>query len=351
MSKTVRLMFLGDIHFGESPAFSLDDDLRATLAGADLVIANLESPLTDRPTCVPHKAALRSSAGSSRFLVDWGIGVATTSNNHIFDCGWDGYADTARELDEAGIAHLGAGRNLGEARRPLVLERNGVSVAFLACAEEQTQATIAAPDSFGCAPCELPFLSESILEAGASADVVIVLPHWGYCGYGIPIPRQIGEARTLIEAGATALVGHHSHAFQGIQEGEGTLIAYSLGNFAFGGFMHNGRFVPPTREGYRGLALAVEVSPGGVVSWTARHTLQRDGVIGFNRSRRRERLLARKSRELDERVLEKQWKRAAFLRLVVRAFFWLNPVRWRKIGRQQLAGAAFMIRKAVGRGK
>jgi len=351
MPETVRLTFLGDIHFGEDPAFSIDARLREVLGAADLVVANLESPLTDRATCVPHKAALRSSAGASRLLVEWGIPAASIANNHIFDCGLEGYEDTVRELDERGIAHTGAGANLLEAERPLIVERGGMRIALLACAEEQTQATMAAADSYGCAPCVVPRLCDRIREARASADVVIVLPHWGYCGYGIPIPRQLGEAKTLLDAGATAVIGHHSHAFQGIYEGDGVLVAYSLGNFAFGGFMHNGRFVPPSREGLHGLILNLEVSADGVRSWTALHTVQRQGTICIDESPKRHQILVRKSHELDEEVLEKLWKRAAFCRLLRRAVFWLNPMRWRKIGRQQLRGAAFMIRKAAGNGE
>ena len=66
-------------------------------------------------------------------------------------------------------------------------------------------------------------------------NIVIVVMHWGSELDTVPRPWQQALGRKFIDAGADAVVGHHPHVVQGIELYKGKYIAYSLGNFAFGG--------------------------------------------------------------------------------------------------------------------
>ena len=53
------------------------------------------------------------------------------ANNHIGDAGRNGVLQTIRNLDRVGLAHSGAGKDLKAARKPAIIETNGVKVAIL----------------------------------------------------------------------------------------------------------------------------------------------------------------------------------------------------------------------------
>ena len=66
-------------------------------------------------------------------------------------------------------------------------------------------------------------------------NIVVVMMHWGSELDTVPRPWQQAMGRKFIDAGADAVVAAHPHVLQGIERYKGRYIAYSLGNFAFGG--------------------------------------------------------------------------------------------------------------------
>jgi len=97
------------------------------IADADLVIANHEGPITDltQPQAKSDTGRkrywYRAEPASAHALKAAGIGLVSLANNHVTDYGTDGLADTIRHLEDAGIAHCGAGANDVQARRPAIL--------------------------------------------------------------------------------------------------------------------------------------------------------------------------------------------------------------------------------------
>jgi len=112
------LAFLGDIFWGDDTDWVLSEELKSILDNADIVIANLESPVTSCDFDYSDKIVLRSSANTVGLLNSLGIDVVSLANNHIFDTGWDGFKETVEGLDNIGVGHFGAGENLNEVMQP-----------------------------------------------------------------------------------------------------------------------------------------------------------------------------------------------------------------------------------------
>ncbi|MGA9116628.1 MAG: CapA family protein [Bacteroidota bacterium] len=238
----VVLRFAGDCllaaHYeraaGESLGFAFEGfDLFRT---DDVTVVNFEGPVTPGGTPVRKKFTFRMPAGAPAVLRAAGVDVVTIANNHIHDYGPGGILSTLGALDAAGLARTGAGSDRKEAHTPAVLERAGRRFAFLGY-YGGGEAPTAGDHSPGVARRDLARMREdigAILEQDSSVFVTVLL-HWGNEKAEHPEPWQMDLARRIIEAGARAVVGHHPHVLQGIERYRGGIIAYSLGNFLFGG--------------------------------------------------------------------------------------------------------------------
>jgi poly-gamma-glutamate capsule biosynthesis protein CapA/YwtB (metallophosphatase superfamily) len=207
--------------------------MRELMTKADLSIANLENPTPDRFRWHTSGTVFSGDPSILPALKRAGIDWVSLANNHIGDAGRNGIIQTMRNLDEVGIAHGGAGRNLEEARRPSIIEVNGVSVAILAY-DRIARYYFAGEDRTGSAPLETKYVREDIAAArDAGADVVIVFPHWGAEYRATPGNQQQAQARKIIEAGADMIIGNHAHWAAALEIHEGKPIWYALGNFVF----------------------------------------------------------------------------------------------------------------------
>lgn len=220
--------------------------VRGLTARADLFVVNLECPFTERGEKVPKNFNFRARPELVGALAAGGVDLVSLANNHLVDFGPEGLFDTVNTLDTHGIGHFGAGRTLTEARAPAVVERKGVTLAFLGyfflgdrnIEPPQVIATDAQPGvagHFSDAAALEAMLVADVRAAKRRADHVIPFFHWGREGRGQPEPYQQHLARAAIDAGASAVLGSHPHVLQGLEVYRGAPIAYSLGNFVFGG--------------------------------------------------------------------------------------------------------------------
>jgi poly-gamma-glutamate synthesis protein (capsule biosynthesis protein) len=130
--------------------------------------------------------------------------------------------------------------DIAAARAPLLVERNGVSMAFLgyvmpfsgrpAFNTRQWAATATTP---GLAIGTPDIVRHDVALIRPHVDVVIVMVHGGTEYRNSPDRKQRRFDRAAIEAGATLVIGHHPHRLQGYVYNNKTLIAYSTGNFVF----------------------------------------------------------------------------------------------------------------------
>jgi hypothetical protein len=243
--ETITFSATGDIIMGSAPnklpadnGKGFFDSVRDGLK-SDLVMGNLEQPLTGdtgsskcgspaRPNCF----AFRSPPSYAEHLVDAGFQLLNTANNHSKDFGAQGYRNTVKALEGAGLEHTGAEGQI------TVVEVKGVKVAVVGFS------SYAGANNLN----DLDAARAVIEEAAGQSDIVVVQVHMGAEGsdkghvrpgnelfFGENRGDPIKFSKTVIDAGADAVVGHGPHVLRGMQFYKGKLIAYSLGNFAGGG--------------------------------------------------------------------------------------------------------------------
>ena len=231
------------------------------LRSADAVIVNLECPLTDTETRIEKTGpSLRAPTDIAQQLHRAGVTVCAMANNHIMDYGAEGLFSSMAACKEAGMHVVGAGSNLEEAQRPLVVDLGGFRLGVVACAEHEW--SIAGRVAPGANPLDMPDLMETLSDLKARTDGIVVLIHGGREYYPLPYPKLQHWCRHLIRAGADAVLCQHSHCPGAYEEHESGFISYGQGNLVFPPVRSN---VPASWfEGYL-VELSFDASAG--VTW------------------------------------------------------------------------------------
>ena len=237
---TVTLMFGGNVNLSDALGASAGKDYHWAFANmdeyrqADVAMVNLENPLT-RSTLGAGKKQLNFKADpeSVKVLTAGGVDLVNLANNHAMDYEEPGLVETINTLNNAGIEHLGAGRDIKEARRPDIIEVKGQRIAYLGYYDADLHA--ADQGKAGTNPRRNNRVAEDIRALRGQVDWIIVNYHWGVELADYPGDWQIDLARFTIDQGADLVVGHHPHVLQGAEIYKGRPIVYSLGNFIFGG--------------------------------------------------------------------------------------------------------------------
>lgn len=205
------------------------------LGKADVVVGNLESPISTRGKAVENKKfTLRAGPIAARALRQAGFRVVSLANNHSMDFGPLALQDTLAALAENDILYTGAGMNLDDARSPALLRIKGRTLAFLSYSLTFPLEFYASAGRPGTAPGYADFVKADIEKARPLADLVIVSFHWGAELLTAAKDYQIELGRQAVDWGADLVLGHHPHVLQELEMYKGRLIAYSLGNFVFG---------------------------------------------------------------------------------------------------------------------
>ncbi|MDY7104488.1 MAG: CapA family protein [Actinomycetota bacterium] len=259
MDDTITLLAVGDLVVDEPEPDRFFEPSASLLRSADVAIGHIEVPhSTSTETASVDVPAPPADPAHLGAVGRAGFTIGTLAGNHIYDCGPQGIADTIRAAAEAGIVTTGAGANLDEARQPAVVERRGrtVGVISLNCVgPRESWATSRKPGAAhvkivthyelesanpGGPPTTYSFADPSSLEAfvadvdalAASVDIAIVALHKGI-GH-VPVELAAYEhqvARAAIDAGATAVIGHHAHICRGVEVHRDRPIFHGLGNF------------------------------------------------------------------------------------------------------------------------
>ncbi len=199
----------------------------------DLNILDLECPLTSGIGRIaktgPHIKSLPDTAAMLNYL---NCKVVATANNHFKDYGWGGMHETYSSLTKHNISWFGSGANLKEASDSYISVHNGFRIALINMTENEWSTTQG--DQPGCNPIDFPRAILKIQEAKANqADAIIVILHGGHEHFALPSPRIKAQFRFMVDAGADAVVGHHTHIISGYEVYKEKPIFYSLGNFCF----------------------------------------------------------------------------------------------------------------------
>ena len=208
------------------------------LSRADITFGNLEGPMLEGGTttkCSPNSTrcfAFRVPTRYGKLLKNAGFDVMSVANNHAGDFGDYGRSSTRKTLDDLGIKYAGSDK---ERFSTAYLEVKGKRVAFVGFAHNDIVPNVN----------DLETARRLVTEAKKRADIVVVSFHGGAEGTDqqhVPNRTEIfaGEARgnlplfahTVIDAGASLVLGHGPHVMRGLEIYKGHLICYSLGNFA-----------------------------------------------------------------------------------------------------------------------
>lgn len=248
----VSVAFAGDILFdpgyavmsklqqnGGQISAGIAPDLIEEMRSADIMVLNNEFPYSDRGTPTPEKQfTFRARPQTVSYLGDLGVDLVSLANNHAYDYGETAFLDTMDTLAQAGIAYVGAGRNLQEARRPVYYIINNMKIAFVAATQIER---LDNPDTKGATDTSAGVfrcwngdnLLETVREARQNSDFVIVFLHWGTENQDTIDWAQEKQAPEVAEAGADLIIGAHPHCLQQISMVNGVPVVYSLGNFWF----------------------------------------------------------------------------------------------------------------------
>ena len=206
--------------------------VREYLSGADLTLANFENPVIRDAVYHPDATTFTGDLRLMPVLDQAGLDGVTLGNNHVLDAGTTGLAETTRHLDDAGIAYAGAGKDLAEARKPMIFDLGGTKIGVLSYLGVPSYgwawATETAP---GTAPLVQDVMEEDIKRLRPKVDLILVMPHWGKEYIATPEPGQVDLAHAAVDAGADLLIGGHAHWPKGMEVYKGKPIFYGVGNF------------------------------------------------------------------------------------------------------------------------
>jgi len=238
----------GDVMFGRNMpgVLSLDTSpyryVSNVTSDTDILLINTENPFTTSGDAVKPDVPLKASPEYIPLLNGTsGMVISANANNHVFDYGVTGMRDSIKNLDSNGIAHIGAGENKAEATKPISIEKNGHNITIFNYMDSknfqeysQEVMPIAGENTPGYSAWDDTESVNQIKQARDNgSDIILVYMHYGNEYSRSPNEDQIKISHLAIDAGATAVVGAHTHVTQGIEVYNGKPIFYNLGNFMF----------------------------------------------------------------------------------------------------------------------
>lgn len=233
-----KIAFTGDIAFSkyfknayENPNL-LSKEIIEYLRSADLTVANVEAPVSARPISSLEVLTHVNHPRITETLEKINAKVWNIANNHSMDCGEQGLKDTLEKANEVGALTIGAGFNRTEARKPLVLEKNGIKVGVLSVASPLSEP--ATDTKAGCFMWdEFKLIKQTLTELREECDHVVVVSHGGEEFTQLPLPFARDKYLKYLKWGANVVVAHHPHVPQNYETIGDKVIFYSLGNFIF----------------------------------------------------------------------------------------------------------------------
>jgi hypothetical protein len=253
---------VGDVRiFRDKPETALQH-VRDIFKRADISFCQSESSYSDKGS--QGSSGMRGAApidirGYPTFA-SIGFDVVSMASNHIMDWGQDPLLDVIQRMRADGMQTIGAGKDIDEARKPAILERDGTRIAFLGYCSVAPKSYYAVPGRAGIAPMraithyepleedqpgtpckimtwplqrDLDALVEDIKRVRSEVDIVAVSLHWGVHHIkGHIADYEPTVAHAAIDAGADVIIGHHPHILKGIEVYRGKVIFYSIGDFA-----------------------------------------------------------------------------------------------------------------------
>jgi hypothetical protein len=259
-NKKIVFMGLGDLVLEEPNAEYYLSLAKPTLKTADLLVGQGEVVFTDRgvSTHVDIIPAPGCPVSNIQAIASAGFNVLTLAGNHIWDSGLPGIEDTMNGLRNCGVETVGAGMNIEEASKPVIVDRQGTKFGFLSYNCVGPRGSWALPNKPGCAyvkiishyemdhanpggaPTTYTFVDYKSLDEMVNniqklrplCDVLVMALHKGIVG--LPVKLAMYEqplCHAAIDAGADIILGSHAHILKGIELYKGKVIFHGLSHF------------------------------------------------------------------------------------------------------------------------
>ncbi len=208
-----------------------------------LTIANMEGNLSDNYYSSIEWFTFLSPSSYAEILTQGGVDFVTLANNHTMDFGQNAYNDTCAALDRAGVARAGEDETyifqtddgLKVGLYCIYNRLTGNSLSLLSSAQQEQQVAE----------------SKAMIAAGLQklrdegAEYTVACLHMGTEGSYETSDVQVDVCRSTIDAGYDLVYCTHGHRLQPMEEYNGGLIFYGLGNWTFGGHTNPGNGTDP----------------------------------------------------------------------------------------------------------
>lgn len=242
MKDKTSIVFTGDIGFDRymdgqwNDEELLSEEILDFLHSGDHVVANVEGPLVNQPSNTTTEGVVQlmhtMNPEATKVLTKMKADVWNICNNHIMDAGEMGIECTLKEAANLGVATIGAGMNLKEAMKPLILEEAGGIGMF--GVGYQRGCKPAGDNKAGCLNwSDMDNIQAVIDEIKSKCRWCIVVAHGGEEFTSLPTPYTRERYLKYLEMGADIIVCHHPHVPMNYELFDNKAIFYSLGNFIF----------------------------------------------------------------------------------------------------------------------
>lgn len=271
----MRIALLGDIAFFGLYSLTQNSRLKKNLKEIsdylekfDYVVGNLETPFSSvKKKCGAKSAYICADRENVDLLRMLHIDAVTLANNHMFDFGDEGYELTINLLREAGVECFGT------EGRELQVEIAGGCIAFSGfCCYSSNPLKCVKKGGYGVDAYNLKDAENFIIKSVSNGYLPILAIHAGLEHVNYPSLDHIRAARLLSKSGKYVYYGHHPHVVQGIEEYNGSLIAYSLGNFCFNDIYTSALKATPliklTDNNRIGMILELTIEDNDLVDWS-----------------------------------------------------------------------------------
>ena len=233
MDRGVRNSVLKNFANDYSALFSKPKELSDILKKSDITFANLEGPVSNQGVDRKNLYSFRMDPSSIPALKGAGFKIVSVANNHVGDWGRLAYADTLARLKENEILYTGGGNDRTEAETPIIIEKHGVKIGFIAFSDVGPDWMEANETSAGLLLAKNPRFDVIVKNAASQVDYLVVSFHFGDEYKTVHNKRQEELAHRAVDDGAKLVIGHHPHVVEDTEVYKKGYIAYSLGNFIF----------------------------------------------------------------------------------------------------------------------
>ena len=242
MKKETSLVFTGDIGFDRYMLGQWNDDELLSkdvlnfLHSADHVVANVEGPVAEAETNTVKDGVQQLlhtiDPAAVKVLKNMHADIWNICNNHIMDAGPFGIESTLKIAKENGVRTIGAGMNIDEARKPVILdEAGGIGMFGVGYQRACRKADTDKPGCFSWS--DLDEIEKLIKDIKSKCRWCVVVAHAGEEFTPLPSPYTRERFHKFLEMGADIVINHHPHVPMNYETVDDKIIFYSLGNFIF----------------------------------------------------------------------------------------------------------------------